>query len=366
MEIKEYLDSCIDLYSNYNYKSKIITKGIKKSNQFDEFDNTLELNNSYEIYSYKNINNAVGYFNKNYIEVKNEISFDEIELKSLKNGKIPFILTYNIITLRFLNYNLNTKNKIKILIGFFYSNFSTIIEQLYLNGINDYLILKYFNIDKNFNYIEDEEYNIFYNKTQLEFYKTNRNRIHHKYQMWLKNDKITEDLNIILPIVLDSIKKNKILICIFKQVLKTNKNISKNDYKQFIILNISDKITKIKSIINDVPNYVSSESIYALIIGEMEKYNTTIAFDFVDNFLKDNNIKLIKKLDADEIVNNIKILIKQGRYLKNKTKEICEYLKISEKQFNEIISKYNISKPFQKTNEQSHDDYFKKNYPIYK
>lgn len=364
MEIKEYLKNCVDLYSNY--KSKIITKGIKKSNQFDEFDNTIEINNSYEVYSYKNINNAVGYFNKNYIEIKNDIVFDELELKSLKNGKIPFVLTYNIITLRFLNYDLNTKNKIKFLIGFFYSKFSTIIEQLYLNEINDYLILKYFNVDKNFNYIEDEEYNIFYNKTQLEFYKTNRNRIHHKYQMWLKNDKIKEDINLILPVILDSIKKNKILICIFKQILIINKKISKDDYKQFAILNISDKIKKIKSMINIIPNYVSSESIYVLIIGEMEKYDTTITFDFIDKFLKENNINLIKKLNVDEIVNNITMLIKQGRYLKNKTKEICEYLKISEKQFNEIISKYNISKPFQKTDKQSYDDYFKKNYPIYK
>jgi hypothetical protein len=341
MEIKDYLKNCVDLYS----KSKIITKGIKKSNQFEEFDNITELNNSYEVYSYKNINNAVGYFNKNYIEIKNDIIFDELELKSLKNGKIPFILTYNIITLRFLNYNLNTKNKIKILIGFFYSNFYNIIEQLYLNGIDDYLILKYFNIDKNFNYIENEEYNIFYNKTQLDFYKTYKNRIHHKYQMWLKNDKIKDDINSILPTILDNIKKNKILISIFKQILKTNNKISKDDYKQFIILNISDKIKKIKSMINIVPNYVSSESIYSLIIGEMEKYDTTITLDFIDNFLKENDIKLIKKLNIDEIVNNITMLIKQGRYLKNKTKEICEYLKISEKQFDEIINKYNISKP---------------------
>jgi len=364
MEIKEYIKNSVDLY--LKYKSKIITKGIKKSSQFDDFDNIIELNNSYEVYSYKNINNAVGYFNKNYIEIKENIIFDELELKSLKNGKIPFVLTYNIITLRFLNYELNIKNKINILIGFFYSNFSTLIDQLYLNEINDYLILKYFNVDKKFNYIEDDEYNIFYKKTQLEFYKTYKNRIHHKYQMWLKNDKIKEDINLILPSILDNIKINKILICIFKQILKTNKKISKDDYKQFAILNISDKIKKIKSMINIVPNYVSSESIYSLIIGEMEKYDTTITLDFIDKFLKENNINLVKKLYVDDIVNNITVLIKQGRYLKNKTKEICEYLKISENQFDEIISKYNISKPFQKTNEQSYDDYFKKNYPIYK
>lgn len=364
MEITEYLNGCVDLYSKY--KLKIITKGIKKSKQFEEFDNIIELNNSYEVYSYDNINNALGYFNKNYIEIINDIIFDDIELKSLNNGKIPFILTYNIITLRFLNYDLNTKNKIKILIGFFYLNFSAIIKQLYLNGINDYLILMYFNIDKKFNYIENEEYNIFYNKTQLDFYNTNRNRIHHKYQMWLKNENIKEDINLILPSILDNIKINKILISIFKQILKTNKKISKDDYKQFIILNISDKIKKIKSMINDVPNYVSSESIYALVIGEMEKYNTTITFNFIDTFLKQNEINFIKKLNYNDIVNNISILIKQGKYLKNRTKEICEYLKISEKQFNEIISKYNISKPFQTINEQSYDDYFKKNYPIYK
>ena len=38
MEIKDYLKNCVDLYS----KSKIITKGIKKSNQFEEFDNITE------------------------------------------------------------------------------------------------------------------------------------------------------------------------------------------------------------------------------------------------------------------------------------------------------------------------------------
>ena len=49
MEVKEYLNNCVDLYSNY--KLKIITKGIKKgiknSIQFEEFDNITELNNSY-------------------------------------------------------------------------------------------------------------------------------------------------------------------------------------------------------------------------------------------------------------------------------------------------------------------------------
>ena len=39
-------------------------------------------------------------------------------------GKIPFVITYNIITLRFLNYSLNNKNDIYKLIGYFYSNYS--------------------------------------------------------------------------------------------------------------------------------------------------------------------------------------------------------------------------------------------------
>jgi hypothetical protein len=367
MEIKDYINGCVSLYNKS--KPNIVTKAIKKPfDQFEQFDNNTELNKSPEVYSYGELNNAIGFFNNYYIELKNNIVFDDIELESLKMKKIPFVLTYNIITLRFLNYNLNNKNDIKLLIGYFYSNYSSIIDQLYLNNIDDNKIIKYFNIDTAFNYIEDSEYNIFYNKTQFDFYNENKNRIHHKYERWLKNDKIKDDIKLVLSPILTNIKKNRILICIFKQIFQANKKITKDDFKQFSILNISEKIKQIKSLLkySNIPNYISSDSIYSLIIGEFEKYDTTITLDFINNFLTENNIVLIKKFDEKDIVNKITILIKQGRYLKNKTNDICEYLNISIDQFNNILNKYKISKPFQAIEKQNFDNYFKINYPIYK
>jgi hypothetical protein len=367
MEIKEFINHCIKSYNDGNIQ--IITKIIKKPfDQFEQFDNITELNKSSEVYSYGEINNAIGFFNNYYIELKNNIIFDNIELEYLKMKKIPFVLTYNIITLRFLNYDLNNKKDIKILIGYFYSNYSSLIDQLYLNGIDDNLILKYFSIGVMWNYIEDSEYNIFYNKTQSEFYNENKNRIHHKFERWLKNDKIKDDFDLVLSPILINIKKNRILMCIFKQIFQANKKITKDDFKQFSILNISEKIKQIKLLLrnNSVPNYISSESIYSLLVGEFEKYDTTITLDFVDNFLTENNIVLIKKFDEKDIVDKIIILIKQGRYLKNKTNDICEYLNISIEQFNGVLNKYKISKPFQEIEKQNFDNYFKNNYPIYK
>lgn len=369
--MKNYINECKKLFDEI--KPNIIISGNKKT--FNQFNYLEELNNSSEIYSYSGISNSVGYFNDYLIEYKINILFNEMDILSLEKHSIPFILSININTLRFLNFSLNTDKGIKLLIGYFYST-CKVLNQLYKYGINDSSILYYFNVNNELKFNTDSKSNIFYSEdnymlAQNDFYIKYRNYIHHKYQRWIKDAiRIKDDTKNVIRIVLVGIKNNLILNSIYKQLYNYN-SITNDELKQFFILDEVNKVKEIRNLlINEkinVPYFLTNESIYSLIFDELKrKYDCkTFSQNYIDDFLSEYKIKLKSNSNYDIIEVKIKLLIKQELYQKGKLKEICNYLNISENTFRKIITLKNLPKPYQpKIESNKYTEYFNKNYTV--
>lgn len=372
--MKEFKEKCILRYETEH--PHVITNADIKT--FKELNWSEELKGCLETYSYDNKSSMVGYYDKYFIKFNKSIDFNEDSLKSLQIKNVPLLFINNINTLRFMNPLLNVEGKIELLVGFFYKN-CNVLEQLYKYGITDHDIMFLFSINYSGEYLTNN-FNKFYSQaimlTQKEYMKAYKPYLIFKYKMWIIDKERTNDepMNIIRNILIQA-KNRHILNYIFEFIFATVKGFNKTHRNEFLIMNESEKIKYIKSLLVKHKPALSLESIYYVVRDtivtrymcknfkkDRNRETKGISIEFIKDYLLKYDITLTsnKYIKAVSDINN---LIERGLYLKGKQEEIASYLGITIPTMIKIIKENNLPKPYQKLSKsEDYTTYFLKMY----